>query len=92
LYSVYVYYRIDARHIDAAETPIRAMQARLACRSGVAAQLLKKRDEPLLWMEAYSGIADADPFLHELAALADAYDVAMFIDGKRHVECFVTTP
>jgi hypothetical protein len=92
VYCVYVYYRVDARHADAAETPIRAMMARLMCRAGVTAQLLKKRDEPLLWMEAYSGIVDADAFLRELASVADEYDVTMFIDGKRHIECFMTTP
>ncbi len=92
MYSVYVYYRVEARHAADAETPIRAMMARLACRVGASAQLQKKRDEPLLWMEAYDGIADADAFLHALASVADEYDVGVFIDGKRHVECFQRDP
>lgn len=88
MYKVYVYYRIAPHHADAAETPIRAMMARLACRTGVTAQLLKKRDEPLLWMETYEGITDATPFERELSKAADEYDIGVFLDGERHVECF----
>lgn len=89
MYKVYVYYRLDPRHADDAETPIRALMARITCRAGVTAQLLKKCDEPLLWMESYDGIADRENFLRELSSVADEYDVGMFIDGERHVECFV---
>lgn len=89
MYNVYVYYRVDPRHADAAETPIRALMARMICRTGVTAQLLKKCDEALLWMESYGGIADRENFLRELAAVAEEYDVGMFIEGDRHVECFV---
>lgn len=88
MFNVYVYYRLDPRHADEAETLIRALMARVACRAGVMAQLLKKRGEPLLWMETYTGIAQADSFLHELANVADEYDIGMFLAGERHVECF----
>ncbi|MEQ1591768.1 MAG: DUF4936 family protein [Thiobacillaceae bacterium] len=88
MYNVYVYYRLDPCHADAAETPIRTMMARLACRFGVTAQLLKKRDEPLLWMETYAGIADPASFERDLSKVADEYDVGIFLDGERHVECF----
>ena len=88
MFNVYVYYRLDPRHVDEAETPIRALIARLICRTGVTAQLLKKCDEPLLWMESYAGIVDKEVFLRELSRLADEYDVGVFIDGKRHLECF----
>lgn len=88
MFNVYVYYRVDARHEAAAELPIRAIMARMACRTGVTAQLLKKRDEPLLWMESYVGIADADSFLRGLSIVADEYDVEIFLNGERHIECF----
>ena len=88
MYKVYVYYRVDPRHADAAGMPIRALMARLTCRTGASAQLLKKCDEALLWMESYDGIADRKNFLRELAAITEEYDVGMFIDGERHVECF----
>lgn len=90
MFSVYVYYRLDPRHARDAEAPIRALISRLACRCAVSAHLLKKRDEPLLWMEAYEGIADIAAFERELERIADECDVTLFIDGTRHVECFST--
>ena len=89
MHSIYVYYRIDPRHADAAETPIRAAMARLSCRTGVTAQLSRKCDEALLWMESYHGVAEREKFLRELSAVAEEYDIGLFIDGERHVECFV---
>lgn len=65
------------------------MMSRLACRSGIAGQLLKKRDEARLWMEVYAGVADVDGFEHLLRQAVDEFDVEMFVDGKRCVECFV---
>lgn len=88
MFNVYVYYRLDPHHADDAETPIRALMARLVCRCAVSARLLKKRDEPLLWMETYEGVVDPDTFTRELARAADEYDVGVFIAGDRHVECF----
>ena len=88
MYKVYVYYRLDPRYADQAETPIRALMARMTCRASVTAQLLKKCDESLLWMESYAGIADKEAFLRELSNLVDEYDVGVFIDGERHLECF----
>lgn len=88
MYKVYVYYRLDPSHADEAETPIRALMARIASRTGVKAQLLKKCDEPLLWMESYDGVVDKETFLRELLMVADEYDVGTFLNGERHVECF----
>lgn len=88
MFTTYVYYRLDPRTVDEAETPIRALMARLACRCAVSARLLKKRNEPLLWMEAYEGVIDPDVFSRELARGVDEYDVGVFIDGERHLECF----
>ena len=87
MFNVYVYYRLDPGRVTEAETVIRALMAR-TCRTGIEAQLLKKRDEPLLWMESYSGIADAESFLRELSSIVDEYDVGIFLNGERHVECF----
>jgi len=88
VFSVYVYYRIDPRHADTTETPIRAMQTQLAYRTGATAQLLKKCGAPLLWMEIYTGISDAEAFLRELSNVTDESDVGVYLDGERHVECF----
>jgi hypothetical protein len=42
-------------------------------------------------MEVYEGIADPDLFTLRMAQVVDEYDIEMFIDGRRHVECFVDT-
>jgi len=65
------------------------MMVRLACRSGVAGRLLKKRDEPVLWMEIYTDVADPVRFEHLLRQVVDEFDVEMFIAGARRTECFV---
>lgn len=85
--SLYVWYRVTGEAGEA-ETAIRSMLARLACRTGVAGRLLKKLDEPGLWMEVYEGIGDRAGFLPRLAQAADEFDVAMFIDGNRREEWF----
>lgn len=92
MFNVYVYYRVDALHQATAELTIRALMARMVNCAGVTAQLLKKRDEPLLWMESYAGIADAEHFLSDLSAEVKASDVGIFINGERHVECFCGDP
>jgi hypothetical protein len=84
----YIYYRVSANHAHEAETLVRSMQARLACRSGVAGRLLKKRGEPGLWMEVYEGVAEPERFERLLDQAVDEFDLGMFVDGARHIECF----
>jgi hypothetical protein len=84
----YIYYRVNEKDAGEAELLVRAMQARLACRSGVAGRLLKKRDEPGLWMEVYENVAEPERFERLLDQAAAEYDLAMFIDGPRKLECF----
>lgn len=87
-HGYYIWYRVS-RDDRAAETAIRSMMARLACRTGIPGRLMKKRGEPDLWMEIYLDIADADLFARRLAQAVDEFDVEMVIDGARHTECFV---
>mgnify|MGYP001764902631 CR=1 FL=1 len=86
--NLYVWYRVSRDDADT-ETAVRGMMARVACRTGIAGQLLKKRDEPRLWMEVYSGIADAEAFARALAEKVNAYDIDMFLDGERRPEWFI---
>lgn len=88
MHHYYIYYRIAAKDADEAELLIRAMQARLACRSGISGRLLKKRDEPGLWMEVYEGVTDPQGFERLLGQAVDEFDIALFADGPRHQECF----
>lgn len=84
----YIYYRVTEKDADEAERLIRSMQARLACRSGISGRLLKKRDEPGLWMEVYEQIPDPQRFERLLNQAVDEFDIALFADGNRHLECF----
>jgi hypothetical protein len=84
----YIYYRVSDRNADEAETLARSMQARLACRSGVAGKLLKKRDEPGLWMEVYENVAEPERFERLLEQAVDEFDLALFVEDRRHLECF----
>ncbi len=91
--SYFIWYRVQAdAHgvVTDAETVIRAMMGRLACRSGIAGHLLKKRDEPATWMEIYQGVGDGERFERELARAVEEYDVEMFCVDRRHTECFVS--
>jgi len=89
-FSYYIWYRVRADERET-ETVIRHMMARLACRSGIAGRLLKKREEPRLWMEVYEGIIDPAGFERLLARAVDEFDVEMFCDDSRHGECFEQT-
>jgi len=85
----YIYYRVKDNDAET-ETQIRAMQTRLACRSGISGHLLKRRDDPSTWMEIYENVADSINFEHQLARAVSEFDVDMFLagDGRRVTECF----
>ena len=88
-YTYCVWYRVTDDGPDT-ETVLRSMMARLACRTGVAGRLMKKRDEPRLWMEVYEDVTDPAAFEARLAQAADEYDVDMLLADARRVECFLT--
>lgn len=86
--NYYVWYRVERDEAET-ETLIRAMMARVGCRARVSGRLLRKRGEPRLWMEVYEGVPDGLDFERLLAQKADEFDLGMFIDGARRVECFL---
>ncbi len=87
-FAYYIWYRVRADERET-ETVIRHMMARLACRAGVTGRLLKKREEPRLWMEIYEDVGDPTAFERLLAAAVDEFDVEMFCEDSRHSECFI---
>jgi hypothetical protein len=88
LIHYYVYYRVSENSAHEAELLVRAMQARLACRSGVRGRLLTKRDDPGLWMEIYEQVTQPERFELLLDQAVDEFDVAMFLETPRRQECF----
>jgi hypothetical protein len=89
LISFFVYYRVAERDAIDAEQQVRSMLARLACRTGVAGTLMKRRDDPATWMEVYANVPDAADFERALAAAESEFDVALYAEGSRTRECFI---
>jgi hypothetical protein len=89
LIHYYIYYRVSENNAHDAEPLVRAMQARLACRSGVHGRLLKKRDDPGLWMEVYEQVGHPERFELLLGQAVDEFDLEMFLETPRRQECFL---
>jgi Domain of unknown function (DUF4936) len=88
--SYYIYYRVDPARADAARERIDRLLDDIRAATGIAGRLLKKRGEPLLWMEVYGDVADEARFERELAAVVTRLDAAGILQpgGGRHIECF----
>ncbi len=83
-----VWYRVTDDDPET-ERLVRGLMSRLACRTGVAGRLMRKRDEPRLWLELYEGVVAPAAFESAMRELVAAYDVDMFLSGERRIECFV---
>lgn len=87
--DLYVYYKVRNDQAARLETQVRALQARLAERYGVAVQFKRRldtKDALQTWMEVYAGV-DAG-FACALAAAADEAGLADLIEGPRRTEIF----
>ncbi len=89
-YSYYIYYRVEPDQADACEQKIKELLAAVKDATGVAGRMLKKRGEPLLWMEIYENVIDAEAFELGLAHAAARIGVLAYLqpDSGRHTECF----
>ncbi|NEX59708.1 DUF4936 family protein [Noviherbaspirillum galbum] len=88
--DLYVYYRVDPRHADALRDRVLAMQSGLTREYGIVTGLKRRPEEKdgrQTWMETYAGVtAGARQGIDRAVEQAG---LASFIDGQRHVECFV---
>jgi hypothetical protein len=89
-YHYYVYYRVNPEKAAACEPRIRDLLAAVEKVTGIAGRLLKKREEPQLWMEVYENVSDQAHFEWEICDIADKFKVKEFLepDTTRHCECF----
>lgn len=89
-WSYYIYYRVDAAQVDACAVAVQKLLAAMRDRTGIQGRVLKKCNEPLLWMEIYEPVTDEAKFEWELAeAVAAAGINALLQTGSaRHIECF----
>ena len=86
--SYYIYYRVadpaQARKL------VRHIQSALKSETGIEGRLLKKRDNPSMWMEIYEGVGDSGKFEQALGVILQAADFssALAAGSVRHMECF----
>lgn len=71
--TVYVYYRVPAEQSAAARRAVMSMFSELKSQKGISGSLARRRDDPLMWMEVYSGVEDARNFERELESLAQRH-------------------
>lgn len=88
--SVYAYYRVDPAQMELAAGRIDALLNAMAPHCGATPRRLNRCDDAAMWMEIYEGIADLPTFSAALRAAAQNAGCAAFIQGERHLECFVT--
>ncbi|MBX3665066.1 MAG: DUF4936 family protein [Burkholderiales bacterium] len=89
-WSYYIYYRVDPSHAAACDEAVEKLMDAVHERTGIRGRLLKKRNEPLLWMEIYENVADEASFERELSEAVSAARIQPLLQpgSSRHIECF----
>ena len=87
----YIYYRVDPDRATSARRAVAALLAAVESRAGVVGRLLRRQDEPLLWMEVYENVRDPGRFEATLGDLLAARRFAAFLapGSERRTERFV---
>ena len=86
----YIYYRIAAGRESEAHAAVGAMQAQIHARTGIAGQLLARRDDPSTWMEIYGPVADEPRFASTLAdaVASSGFNTVLAPGSQRVTEVF----
>lgn len=89
-WSYYIYYRVEPVHAAACGEAVGKLLDAVQHRTGIRGRVLKKRNEPLLWMEIYEHVADEAKFEWELAEAVAAAQIQPLLQAgsQRHTECF----
>ena len=89
-YSYYIYYRVAPQHAKECEARVLDLFSALKPSTAVTGRLLKKRSEPLLWMEVYDNVKDDAKFELELEQAATQLNLAQYLQegSTRRAECF----
>lgn len=87
---VYVYYRVRAEEIDRAEFAARQIMSSVGGHHSGAGRLLRKLDEPLVWLEVYEDVADPVALSRALdeAAVASGIERLLEKGSRRNMEQF----
>lgn len=89
-WSYYIYYRVDAAKAGACAVAVEFLLDAMEKKTGVRGRVMKKRNEPLLWMEVYEHVSDDANFEWELAEAVAGSGIAHLLQpgSGRHTECF----
>lgn len=88
-YSYYIYYRVAPASAEACELKVLELFSAVKQSTTIAGRLLKKRTEPLLWMEVYENVRDDAKFELELALTVTQLKLTECLhSGTRRLECF----
>ena len=94
----YVYYRVSTTHANAARQAVTQLFALTAARFGVVGRLQWRGDPSAndiaqgsaTWMERYDDVGAA--FIDALPQMVAECGLAAWLEGERHIECFVDIP
>jgi len=89
-YSYYIYYRVAPTHAGNCELRVLELFSALKQSTTIAGRLLKKRSEPLLWMEVYENVRDDAKFELELQQATAQLKLGECLQegSSRRLECF----
>ena len=87
----YIYYRVALDREHDARRSVQAILGEVEATTGIRGQASRKAHEPLLWMEVYEGVTDAEEFVSLLTELSARHglDPCLEDNQRRHVEHFV---
>jgi len=86
----YVYYRVADVHAVDAWVEARRLTELVSGQNEVSARLMKKVDDPLMWMEVYEHIREPDAFLLSLQACLEEVELEHRLQAgnRRQIELF----
>jgi hypothetical protein len=89
-YSYFIYYRVTPAQASACEARVLELFSSVKQSTSIGGRLLKKRSEPLLWMEIYEGVRDDAKFELELQQATTQLKIAECLQegSTRRAECF----
>ncbi len=89
-YSYYIYYRVTPEQAQRCESRVLELFSALKQSTNVAGRLLKKRSEPLLWMEVFENVRDDAKFELELEQATAQLKLGECLQegSSRRIECF----
>ena len=89
-YSYYIYYRVASDRAATCEAGVLELFSTMKQATNIAGRLLRKRSDPLLWMEVYENVRDDARFELELEQAVAQLKLTDYLhaDSARRAECF----